>query len=149
MHFLFREEWANAGWALRFVDEMGQIVPAIELLHEHWNSYTSYWGIFFSLFWVTVPIYWLLGFLGASRLSAFRRQKYVVETTIIRVIAILLLFSLGVGFFFAFPVLNGMRFVRQTSDFLPVLLWSWWFTGGLFYMQAQAFRVLITKLVSR
>lgn len=149
MHFLFRESWADSDAALRFVSGMEQLVPAIQRLHDDSTAYSSYWGLFFAFFWVTAPIYWLLGFLGASRLSDFRYKKLVVETTNIRIICILFIISLAMAFVFAFPILSGMYPVRQTSHFYPLLTLSWWTTSAVIYYHAQTCRVIFVKFFKK
>lgn len=146
MHFFFRASWADSGSALWLVSIMRHIVPAIRRLGAYDVAYASYWGFFFSLFWITAPIYWLLGFLGAPRLSADRYKKLVTDTTTIRVVLIFVLATWSLMFVFLFPILSGMYCIRQTSDFFPVLAFSWWTSAGVVYCQAQMTRVLMIKI---
>ena len=146
MNYLFNASWAGSEAALGLIGMMEIVVPSIRQLHDNAAEYTNYWGIFFSIFWLTSPIYWLLGFLGASKLSLERHRKLVLETTIFRVVCVFLMAVFCFGFLFAFPIFGGMYYVRQTSHFFPVLALSWWAVMGVIYFRAQIFRVLIIKL---
>lgn len=147
MHFVFPRAWVDSAFALRVISRVAQTIPAVRRLCDDPTEYTNYWGVFFSIFWIISPIYWLLGFLGASRLNPHRHQKYVIETTVFRVAIIFGIFTLGTVFLLFFPVFHGIYYIRQTSNFLPLLMLSWWATAGIIYFQAQACRVLIEKIV--
>lgn len=149
MHFGFRYGWANSSFAIAAVDVMRRFIPAIRRLHDGSSEYTNYWGVFFSVFWITAPIYWVLGFGGGGWLSACRYRKLIIETTIARIVCVLLMCSLGLGFAFTFPILSGMYLVRETSHFFPLLVLSWWTVSAIIYYQAQACRILIIKLLRK
>jgi hypothetical protein len=146
MHFMFNSSLADSGAALRITHWMAALVPAIRGLPKELASSGNYWGLFFSLFWASAPVYGLLGYLGAPFLSEYRYKKYVIDTTLFRVICIFLMFSFGVLFLFVFPILSGMWITNQSSDNFTILLFSWWLVVGAIYYQAQALHVLIMKV---
>jgi hypothetical protein len=148
MSLLFHKDWATASSLAWLVDAMAAIVPAIRGLREHVAACTPYWGLFYSFFWLTVPIYWVLGFAGARYLSPIRYQRLVVDTTVVRVVSILVLISIGAVFAFLYPWLSFGFFINQMSNFLPKLMLSWFVVASTFYFQAQVFRVLLFKLAS-
>lgn len=145
MNFIFDKSWANSKFSLYLISGVQVFVPAISKLQSDVAIYTNYWGIFFSLFWLTSPVYWLLGFAGASFLSAKRYETYVVNTSIGRVLAIFSLATGGVVFGLVFPITNGMMIVNQVSKSPAILIISWLYMVGVIYYQAQAFRVLLIK----
>ena len=148
MNLLFHKEWVAVSSLTWLVNVMAAIVPAIRGVREHVIAYTPYWGLFYSFFWLTVPIYWVLGFAGARYLSPIRYQRLIVETTVARVVSILALVSIGAAFAFLYPWLSFGFFVDQMSDFWPKLMLSWFVVALTFYFQGQTLRVLIFKMTS-
>jgi hypothetical protein len=146
MHFMFNSSLADSEGALRITHWMAKLIPAIGGLPREVASSGNYWGLFFSLFWISTPIYWLLGYLGAPLLSQYRYQKAVTETTVLRVICFFMICTLGIVFAALFPIFNGMWVVNQVSEHFLILLLSWWYMATVIYYQALALRVLIMKL---
>ena len=133
--------------AITIVDTMKQVVPAIRRLHDRGAGNIDFWCFFFSLFWATTPIYWLLGFLGGSRLSRERYEKAVIKTSTPHLLFLVSIFAFGLASEFNFPITNGMFVFHLTSDFFLVRLLSWWLMVVVVYYQALTSRVLIIKMV--
>lgn len=146
MHFFFPREWADSTVALQLISFTARVVPAVRRLFNTPGEYSDYRGVFFSLFWLTTPVYWIMGFLGGSKLGAYRYQKVFIEATLFRIVCCFLMASLGAVFMLLFPVYHGILFIRQTNQFAPLLAYSWWITAGVFYVHAQVLYVLVKRI---
>ncbi|WP_186038582.1 hypothetical protein [Burkholderia gladioli] len=146
MRYIFHFEWATTGIALKIINEMEAIIPAIEKLNDKSLESINYNKIFFSLFWIISPIFWILGFFGATKLTSHRRKILLRDTSALRIFSIVTLESLLVIFFWEFPMINGMILLNQTSKSIAILFISWWVPAAIIYYHAQMLKVLIMKL---
>jgi hypothetical protein len=111
---------------------MASIVPALRDLQQHVPLYTNYWGMFYSIFWVIAPVFFLLGLVGSLFLSKYRYQKLIVQTTKATLFGAFAA-CLGSGLAILFFPLISFVFVDQMSSFLPRLLFSWAVMEGVIY----------------
>lgn len=147
MHLAFNPDWTNdVSWIKSITSVMAKIIPAIRKLRELNYPYTPYWGAFFSFFWLTVPLYWILGFTSVSFLSKVQERRLKINTTITRILLLLVIYSGGAAWSFTSPISSGVLFFNQFSKSSFISVVSWLFVAGSFYYQAQMLRVFIGKV---
>lgn len=138
MTYVFPREWADTSRALSFIDDVAHIIPALNNLKHHAPPYTSYWGMFYAIFWVMAPIFMALGFISVFFLSEKKYKKLILMISkkflgvfLIFVVAFLsaLLFSFVSNF--PNPLLN------QMSNYLLLLILAWSTTAGVVYFMGK------------
>lgn len=145
MSYLFPLPWAETPLALAFVDQVATLVPSLRRMQQHVPAPIHYWGMFYAIFWVLAPIYWVLGFAGSFFLSPSRYQNFVVRMRLSQILSVLLIFTGCALFIFEIPMpLTGI-YSDQMSQFLPKLLLFWGACAGVFYLQARGVAALILK----
>lgn len=145
MTYLFPRDWADTPAALALIDRVASIVPALKFLRQEAPSYTHYWGVFYATFWIMVPIYFVLGFIGSFFLTPYRQEILIVKTSWVRIWAIFFLLLILATVTFAFPMLSFGIFINQMSEFIPKLILSWFVTAGIIYSVPRIACVLILK----
>jgi hypothetical protein len=145
MTYLFPRDWADTPAALELIDRMASIVPALKFLQQNVPSYTHYWGVFYATFWIMVPIYFVLGFVGSFFLTPYRQEILIVKTSWVRIWAIFFLLFILAIVTFTFPMLSFGIFINQMSEFAPKLILSWFVTAGIIYSVPRIACVLILK----
>src|SRR5450830_994029 len=116
----------------------------IKKLPYHTRLDAHYWQLFYSLFWLTAPVFWILGFVGSFYLSAYRYEKLVGQISLWKCWLLFIIFSLALIYLLFFHMLSFL-FLNQISRYLPILILSWITTAGYFYYHARMFAVLVLK----
>lgn len=145
MTYFFHREWADTPAALAFINAVASVVPVISNLQQHAPPYTNYWGMFYAIFWVSAPIYWVFGLIGTFFLSSYRYDILIVKAKSWRVWLTLIISTVLLAYEFTFPMLAFGGFINQLSSFLPKLLITWIVGAGIIYGQARVVGALFIK----
>lgn len=146
MTYLLPKGWADTPTSLEIIKVVGSIVPVVRNIKINMPSYTNYWGLFYSIFWIMAPLFMILGFLSSFFYSTDRYEKVVLKMSLTRFSIILVFCVLFVCLEFEFPLLSFGPFMNQMSKFLPKLLVSWFASACILYATAQMIRILFLKL---
>jgi hypothetical protein len=145
MTYLLPQNWADTPTALAIINTVGSVVPVVGNLKTAIPKlYTNYWGLFYSIFWIMSPFYALLGVMGSFFISSNlyeKIMKMIVEKIFLYFLLYLALFEMV----FNFPLLI-FGLVNQMSNFLPILLISWFVTACMPYVLARVIRILIFRI---
>jgi len=144
MVYLLPKGFPNGNSSIDFVNKLSSILPVLERIREG-GGYDNYWGLFYAVFWLISPIYWILGFVGASLLNEEQQKKLIYDLSKVRIFAIFSLTSLGVFYIFEFPVSLPGILPNQMSCFVLKLIFSWLYTALCIYAQATMVYILIAK----
>ena len=74
MVYLLPKGFPNGNSSIDFVNKLSSILPVLERIREG-GGYDNYWGLFYAVFWLISPIYWILGFVGASLLNEEQQKN--------------------------------------------------------------------------
>ena len=122
MLFVFPESWVDTPQSIALINVMYPIVPMLRLM-LHSPLYTNFWGLFYSVFWLHIWIFPVLGFMQMTgffidkpRIDLVKRLSYaaMMMLEIFFVMLCLVLFEL--------PVIRGhLWFDELSNNFLFLL----------------------------
>lgn len=140
MSYLFPKDWAETSNSLVFIERMANIIPALNNLMHHSSEYTNFWGMFYAIFWMISPSFFILGFISTFFLPDAKYKRMILASHRL-FLAGFWLFVMVFIYIWAFPFLGGIisPFISQISNFIMFRLAAWGVTTGAIYSVGSVF----------